>query len=170
MPVLWTVAIRRLDAGCSSVSSSPISSTIHEKSELVPHWERARISCLYQRYHILSLCPRFCLPQNRGLCTFDETFLLLYNSSTNQKGPGFATLICGALCAATLFVGPALTGYAGSITIAVMIVAPIAGFIYDATSSYSTFLAVATVMIVVGIVFTMLGTSKKYISKYAGAE
>ena len=170
MPVRWTVGIRRLDAGCSSVSSSPISSTIHEKSEFVPHWERVRISCLYQRYYILSPCPRFCLPQNRGLCTFDETFLLLYNSSTNQKGLGFATLICGALCAATLFVGPALTGYAGAITIAVMIGAPIAGFIYDATSSYSTFLAVAAVMIVVGIVFTMLGTSKKYISKYAGAE
>ena len=51
-----------------------------------------------------------------------------------------------------------------------MIGAPIAGFIYDATSSYSTFLAVAAVMIVVGIVFTMLGTSKKYISKYAGGN
>ena len=28
---------------------------------------------------------RFCLAHNRGLCTFDETFLLLYNSGINQK-------------------------------------------------------------------------------------
>ena len=69
----------------SDGGSTPPASTIHEKSELVPHRERVRISCFYQRYYILSLFPRFCLAHNRGLCTFDETFLLLYNSSTNPK-------------------------------------------------------------------------------------
>ena len=33
----------------------------------------------------MSLCSRFCLPQNRGLCIFDEAFLFRYNRSTNQK-------------------------------------------------------------------------------------
>ena len=37
--------------------SSPASSTIQKKSELIPNRERVRISRFYQRYYILSLCP-----------------------------------------------------------------------------------------------------------------
>ena len=37
--------------------SSPASSTIQKKSELLPSRERVRISSLYQRHYILSLCP-----------------------------------------------------------------------------------------------------------------
>ena len=37
--------------------SSPVSSTIQKKSELIPNRERVRISYLHQRYYILSLCP-----------------------------------------------------------------------------------------------------------------
>ena len=66
--------------------SSPAVSTTYEKSELIPHRERVRIFYFHQRYYRLSVGPRFCLAQNRGLCTFDEAFLLLYNSSINQKG------------------------------------------------------------------------------------
>ena len=66
--------------------SSPASSTIQKKSELIPHRERVRISRFYQRYCILSLHPRFCLAHNRGLCIFDETILFRYNHSINQKG------------------------------------------------------------------------------------
>ena len=46
-----------------------------EKSELLPHRERVRIPSLYQRHYILNPCPRFCLPQNRGLRIFEETIL-----------------------------------------------------------------------------------------------
>ena len=67
-------------------SSSLFRSTIQKKSELLPHRERVRISSLYQRYYILSSCPRFCLAHNRGLCIFDETILFRYNHSINQKG------------------------------------------------------------------------------------
>ena len=66
--------------------SSPAVSTTYEKSELIPNRERVRIFYFHQRYYRLSVGPRFCLAQNRGLCTFDEAFLLLYNSSINQKG------------------------------------------------------------------------------------
>ena len=164
-------------------------------------------SAFYQSIGLTAVQASFCISLYNAV---KLGWSPVFGTLTDKKGPGFATLICGALCAATLFAGPMLTGYAGAITIAVMIGAisfsgmlgalcyprvfgtkeaanlvgfasaagsvgamigaPIAGFIYDATSSYSTYLAVAAGMIVVGIVFTMLGTSKKYIAKYAGAE
>ena len=164
-------------------------------------------SAFYQSIGLTAVQASFCISLYNAV---KLGWSPIFGTLTDKKGPGFATLICGALCAVTLFIGPALTGYAGAITIAVMIGAisfsgmlgalcyprvfgtkeaanlvgfasaagsvgamigaPIAGFIYDATSSYSTYLAVAAVMIVVGIVFTILGTSKKYVEKYAGAE
>ena len=46
--------------------SSPASSTIHEKSELIPSRERVRISYFHQRYYILSLRPGFALCRTGG--------------------------------------------------------------------------------------------------------
>ena len=37
--------------------SSPLSSTIYEKSELIPNRECVRIFCFYQRHYILMLKP-----------------------------------------------------------------------------------------------------------------
>ena len=80
-------AIYLADEICgSSPTTTSVLSTTYEKSELIPNRERVRISYFHQRYYRLSVVPRFCLAQNRGLCTFDEAFLLLYNSSINQKG------------------------------------------------------------------------------------
>ena len=64
-------AIYLADEICgSSPTTTSVLSTTYEKSELIPHGERVRITYFYQRHCILSLCPRFCLSQNRGLCTF----------------------------------------------------------------------------------------------------
>ena len=40
------------------IGSSPISSTIHEKSELLHDWKCIRIFCLHQRHSILMPMPR----------------------------------------------------------------------------------------------------------------
>ena len=53
----WSAAKLRLDEVCSMLSSSPVVSTIHEKSEPVPHRERVRIFCLYQGHCIPGLHP-----------------------------------------------------------------------------------------------------------------
>ena len=85
----WGALAQLVECHTGSVDvsgSSPLCSTIHEKSELIPNRERVRIFYFHQRYYRLSVGSRFCLAQNRGLCTFDEAFLLLYNSSINQKG------------------------------------------------------------------------------------
>ena len=58
-------------------NSSPISSTILEKSELIPNRERVRIFCLYQRHSILRIDP--------GGPLFFGFFMTIYQKQFSTK-------------------------------------------------------------------------------------
>ena len=81
----------------SAFARADLQHVLVEKSELLPHRERVRISYFYQRYYILSLHPRFCLSQNRGLRMFEKTIFFgrSYFSSacltaSGSPGPGLS--------------------------------------------------------------------------------
>ena len=68
--------------GFSDRGSTPLASTILEKSELIPNRECVRIFCLYQRHYILMFMPRgltvlwaFCF-----IHTFEFLSAFVYNT------------------------------------------------------------------------------------------
>ena len=66
--------------------SSPISSTIQEKSELVPSRERVRISYFHQRYYILSLCPSGFALRRTGVWYIRRNTPVRYNHASAKGG------------------------------------------------------------------------------------